>query len=71
MLRRERKTPNRFVKLALLLKARFFKQVVALIPKSLVGLVRVTPPKRIHLLEKVSLLQLRDVPDLGQKCVYR
>merc|ERR1711966_415770 len=48
-----------FVKLvqlfALLLKTRFFEQEVALIPKSLVRLVGVTPRKTIHLLEKVSL----------------
>ena len=60
-----------FVKLvqlfALLLKPLLFEQSVATIPKSLVRLVGVPPRKTIHLLEKVSLLQLRNVSDFKQK----
>ena len=41
---------------------------MSLIPKSLVRLVSVSLRKTIYLLEKVSLLKLRNISDLGQKC---
>ena len=50
---------------ALLPKPLFFEQKVALLPKSLVCLLRVTPRKTIHLLERIK--QLGNVSDLGQK----
>ena len=53
--------------LALFANTRFFEQRVALISTSLVRFVGIPPWKTIHLLHKISLLQLRDVSDLGQK----